>query len=70
MEGYEFAGVPARTREQRIVPKDREANEQARLRDRIGQYYRFEVNNQAHMPEPTSSHFIHETERFNKDFAS
>lgn len=62
-----FAGVPGRTREQRILPQDREAGENARLRERGGVYYN-QVQ-ESHMPKPTSSHYMDDQERFNKDFA-
>ena len=38
--------------------------------NRAGGYYNYEMQNAGHIPEPSSSHFIHEGDRFNKDFAS
>lgn len=49
---------------------DREHIEQARLRDRIGQYHKYVDNALVNAPDPTSSHFLPENDRFNRDFAS
>jgi len=49
---------------------DREHIEQARLRDRIGQYHKYVDNALVNAPDPTSSHFLPENDRFNKDFAA
>lgn len=49
---------------------DREHIEQARLRDRIGQYHKYVDNALVNAPDPTSSHFQPEAERFNRDFAA
>jgi len=49
---------------------DREFIEQARLRDRIGQYHKYVDNALLNAPDPTSSHFLPENDRFNRDFAS
>ena len=49
---------------------DREFIEQARLRDRIGQYHKYVDNAMLNAPDPISSHFLHENDRFNRDFAS
>ena len=43
--------------------------EQARLRDRIGFFNKNVDNALVNAPDPTSSHFIQEDDRFNKDFA-
>ena len=44
--------------------------EQARLRDRIGFFNKNVDNALVNAPDPTSSHFIQENDRFNKDFAA
>ena len=49
---------------------DREYIEQARLRDRIGQYHKHVDNAMVNAPDPSSSHFQPEADRFNRDFAA
>ena len=49
--------------------KDKERIEQTRLRERTGGYHKFVDSAEIHNPDPTSSHFISEQERFDKDFA-
>ena len=49
---------------------DREHVEQARLKDRIGQYHKYVDNALVNAPDPTSSHFLPEDDRFNRDFAA
>jgi hypothetical protein len=49
---------------------DREHIEQARLRDRIGQYHKYVDNALVNAPDQSSSHFLPENDRFNKDFAA
>jgi len=49
---------------------DREHIEHARLRDRIGQYHKYVVNALVNAPDPHSSHFLPENDRFNRDFAA
>jgi len=49
---------------------DREHIEQARLRDRIGQYHKYVDNALVNAPDPSSSHFLPENDRFNRDFAA
>ena len=53
-----------------MANRDREYKEQQRLRDRIGGYLKHSDNILMHNPDPQSSHFISESERYNKDFAS
>lgn len=43
--------------------------EQSRLRDRIGYFNKNVDNVLVNAPDPTSSHFLPENDRFNKDFA-
>eukprot|EP00347_Sterkiella_histriomuscorum_P000657 403374998 len=62
--------VEPRTREERAALKDRERIEQLRLRDRIGSYHKYVDNALVNNPDPTSSHFLPDNDRFNKDFAS
>ena len=49
--------------------KDKERIEQTRLRERTGGYHKFVDSAEVHNPDPTSSHFVSEQERFDKDFA-
>jgi hypothetical protein len=49
---------------------DRDQIEQARLRDRIGQYHKYVDNALVNAPDPQSSHFLPENDRFNRDFAA
>ena len=49
---------------------DREHVEQARLKDRIGQYHKYVDNALVNAPDPSSSHFLPEDDRFNRDFAA
>ena len=49
--------------------KDKELIENSRLRERTGGYHKFVDSAEVHNPDPTSSHFISESERFDKDFA-
>jgi hypothetical protein len=49
---------------------DKEHIEQARLRDRIGQYHKYVDNALVNAPDPKSSSFLPEHDRFNKDFAA
>jgi hypothetical protein len=65
-----FANIQPRTREERNQMGDREQIEQARLRDRIGQYHKYVDNALVNAPDPTSSHFLPENDRFNRDFAA
>ena len=44
--------------------------EQARLKDRIGQYHKYVDNALVNAPDPSSSHFLPEDDRFNRDFAA
>ena len=49
---------------------DREHIEHARLRDRICQYHKYVDNALVNAPDPHSSHFLPENDRFNRDFAA
>ena len=41
-----------------------------RLKERIGGYHKYFDNACVNQPDPTSSHFLNDAERFDKDFAS
>jgi hypothetical protein len=62
--------VEPRTREERAGQKDRERIEQMRLRERIGSYHKYMDNALLNNPDPTSSHFLPDNDRFNRDFAT
>lgn len=49
--------------------KDKEMVEVMRLKERIGGYHKYVDNACINQPDPTSSHFISEAERFDKDHA-
>lgn len=49
--------------------KDKELIENSRLRERTGGYHKYVDAAEVHNPDPTSSHFISEQERFDKDFS-
>jgi hypothetical protein len=50
--------------------RDRERLEQERLKNRVGNYHKYMDNALLNNPDPTSSHFLPENDRFNRDFAS
>ena len=65
-----YNNVEPRTREERVGQKDRERIEQMRLRERIGSYHKYMDNALLNNPDPTSSHFLPDNDRFNRDFAT
>lgn len=65
-----FNNIEPRTREERAALKDKEKIEDYRLKQRIGGYHKYVDNAQVNLPDPVSSHFISEAERFDKDFAT
>ena len=48
--------------------KDKEAIENRRLQQRVGQYHVYVDSGEIFRPDPGSTHFINEAERFDKDF--
>lgn len=54
---------------ERVQVGDKEYVEQARLKDRIGLYHKYVDNALVNAPDPTSSHFLPENDRFSRDFA-
>lgn len=50
--------------------RDREAIEKVRLKERSGGYHHYEEFKGVSQPEPASTLFISEADRFNKDFAA
>lgn len=65
-----FNNIEPRTREERAALKDKEKIEDYRLKQRIGGYHKYVDNAQISQPDPVSSHFISESERFDKDFSA
>jgi hypothetical protein len=49
---------------------DKEYIEQARLHDRVGVFHKYSDNAKVNYPDPTSSHYLPENDRFNRDFAN
>ena len=49
--------------------KDREKIEQRRLQDRVGGFQKYTDKADIYHPDPSSTHFFNEAERFDKDFA-
>jgi hypothetical protein len=48
--------------------KDKESIENRRLQQRVGDYHVYVDSNEIFKPDPISTHFISEAERFDKDF--
>ena len=48
--------------------RDRESIEQMRLQQRVGNYHVYVDSNEIFHPDPASTHFVSEAERFDKDF--
>jgi hypothetical protein len=48
--------------------KDKESIENRRLQQRVGGYHMWVDSAEVFRPDPTSTHFIAEAERFDKDF--
>lgn len=65
-----FNNIEPRTREERAALKDKEKIEEYRLKQRIGGYHKYVDNAQVNQPDPGSSHFLPEHDRFDKDFAA
>ncbi len=65
-----FNNIESRTREERAALKDKEKIEDYRLKQRIGGYHKYVDNAQVSQPDPVSSHYLSEAERFDKDFAT
>lgn len=64
-----FNDIVPRTRAERGAMKDKERIENVRLRERTGGYHKYVDSAEVHNPDPTSSHFVSEQDRFDKDFA-
>eukprot|EP00344_Euplotes_crassus_P011915 CAMPEP_0196995542 /NCGR_PEP_ID=MMETSP1380-20130617/1623_1 /TAXON_ID=5936 /ORGANISM="Euplotes crassus, Strain CT5" /LENGTH=332 /DNA_ID=CAMNT_0042411217 /DNA_START=21 /DNA_END=1019 /DNA_ORIENTATION=- len=65
-----FNNIEPRTREERAALKDKEKIEDYRLKQRVGGYHKYVDNAQVSQPDPVSSHYLPEADRFDKDFAS
>lgn len=49
--------------------KDKEKIENKRLKERVGGFVRYVDNAQVHNPDPISTYYVNEAQRFDKDFA-
>jgi hypothetical protein len=65
-----YHNIKPRTRKEREGMRDREATEKMRLKERTGGYHQYEEFPGIYHPEPTSTSYIPESERFDKDFAA
>jgi hypothetical protein len=65
-----YNNIEPRTREERAGLKDRDRIEQMRLKERVGGYHKYMDNALLNNPDPTSSHFLPENDRFNRDYAA
>ena len=64
----EFHKIAPRTRSQRATMKDKESIENRRLQQRVGNYHVYVDSNEIFRPDPRSTHYIAEAERFDKDY--
>jgi len=64
-----FNDIAPRTREERAAMKDKERIENCRLKERTGGYHKYVDAASIHNPDPVSTHFFSEHDRFDKDFA-
>ena len=63
-----FNDIAPRTRSTRATMKDKESIENRRLQQRVGNYHQYVDSAEIFRPDPVSTHFISEAERFDKDF--
>jgi hypothetical protein len=63
-----FKAIAPRKRSQRATMKDKESIEIRRLQQRVGGYHVYVDSGEVFRPDPTSTHFISEAQRFDKDF--
>lgn len=70
MDYPKYHNIKPRSRKEREGMRDREATEKMRLKDRSGGFHQYEEFSGLHHPEPTSTLYIAESERFDKDFAA
>ena len=64
-----FNNIAPRTREERASQKDREKIEVTRLKARVGGYHKYVDSADIYRPDPISTHYVAEADRFDKDFA-
>ena len=70
MDFPKYHNIKPRTRKEREGMRDREATEKMRLKERTGGYHHYEEFPGILHPEPVSTLYIPESERFDKDFAA
>ena len=63
-----FHDIAPRTRSTRATMKDKESIENRRLQQRVGQFHTYVDSGEIFRPDPVSTHYIGEAERFDKDF--
>ena len=63
-----FNDIAPRTRSTRATMKDKESIENRRLQQRVGNFHQYVDSAEIFRPDPVSTHFISEAERFDKDF--
>ena len=63
-----FNSIAPRTRSTRATMKDKESIENRRLQQRVGNYHQYVDSAEIFRPDPISTHFISEAQRFDKDF--
>lgn len=63
-----YNDIAPRTRSTRATMKDKESIENRRLQQRVGNYHVYVDSGEIFRPDPVSTHFISESERFDKDF--
>jgi hypothetical protein len=65
---YQCQQVPSRTREDKVVAKDRDALEKSRLVSRVEHHRRFQPYGDIVKPPDQTSVFIDDVDRFNRDY--
>ena len=66
--GPRFNDIAPRTRTQRASMKDKESIENRRLQQRIGNFHQYVDSAEIFRPDPISTHYVSEAQRFDKDF--
>ena len=63
-----FNNIQPRTRSTRTTMKDKEQIENRRLQQRVGNYHMYTDSAAIFKPDPITTHFISDANRFDKDF--
>ena len=67
-EKSNFMSIEPRTRSTRNSEKDKESIENRRLQQRVGNFHMYTDSAAIFKPDPISTHFVSEAQRFDKDF--